>query len=538
MPMLKQIFKDKEHLARQLEMPMLKERESYLEAIGQRCQAQSTLLVRACYLPHIISFLKLDDGSSRRIPLNEIDSSAEKWSLFDRKGRNRNSPSTKKLFTQIAIEFLIHINRMDEKYMRVKVACGKLHLSGSIRKYYDAPLFTERISYLEYLRDNGYTDGMVRKAAIFQLHAIDHLNLLDKRTVSRAEIEGAAQKWSKAENAAKNKVPGSEHSVRKFIWDVTCWLKYLNIYELDDERIPWSYVLTSYLDYITEETGGSLETKKVRFHMIRKFLTYVESQGSSPAKLSLRLVDGYLSEIADDGCHNRTTCANIATGLRSFIKYLEQKQWCPQGLSAGIRSPRQYKLATLPSSPDWNIVREIVTSKNTDKPIDIRNHAILMLLSVYSLRCGEVLNLRLRDLDWRSETIRVNRTKTGMSQSYPLEREVGDAIILYLKTVRPNYVKSDYVFLSMRAPYRRMSNGAVYEFVSEDLKKRGLELDHYGPHTIRKAGATHMINNGVGLKTISAHLGHQQLDTTRIYAKVNLASLRKVADIDWSEVLS
>lgn len=518
-------------------MPMLKERESYLESLGLRCQAQSTLLVRAYYLPYIIRLLELDDGKDRKIPLNEIDSAAEKWSTVDQKGRDRNSLSTKKLFTQIAIEFLIHINRMDEKYMRVKRACGKLHKSGAIRKYYEAPLFTERISYLEYLSDIGYKDEMVRKAAIFQLHAIDYLNLLDERKISCAEIEDAARKWSKTDNIAKNKVPGSEHSVRKFIWDVTCWLKYLNMYEPDEGRIPWSYALASYLDYITDETGGSLETNKVRFYMIRKFLIYVESQGSSLDKLSLRLVDGYLSD-TNDGSHNRTTRANIATGLRSFIKYLEQKHWCPQGLSVGIRLPRQYKLTTLPSSPEWDVIREIVMPKDTDKPTDIRNHAILMLLAVYSLRCGEVLNLGLKDLDWRNETIRFNRTKTGVSQTYPLEKEVGDAIIQYLKKVRPNHVESDYVFLSMRAPYRKISTGAVYEFVSEELKKRGLELAHYGPHSIRKAGATHMINNGVPLKTISTHLGHQQLDTTRIYAKVNLASLRKVADIDWTEVLA
>ena len=119
-----------------------------------------------------------------------------------------------------------------------------------------------------------------------------------------------------------------------------------------------------------------------------------------------------------------------------------------------------------------------------------------------------------------------------------MKKEVGDAIIRYIRTVRPNQAGSDYVFLCMRAPYRKLSPGSIYNFVSIEFKNRSVELEHYGPHTIRKAGATHMINNGVSLKNISAHLGHQQLDTTRIYAKVDLVNLRKVADMDWKGVLT
>ncbi len=535
--MLKQLIKDKQYLAKHLTAPFLNERESYLESLSQKGFSKSTLQIRATYLLNVIKLLNLNDdtGSENCISLIDIDEAAEKWSTSGHTGIARRAPSTKKLFTQIAIEWLTHINRMDKRYARTIIACGNLQLSGTIRKYYEAPFFEERVSYLEQMRSKGFKAYVIRQAAIHQLHAIDSLHLTALRKVKHCEIEAAA---CNIDSTAKNDVMGNILINNRFKWHTINWLKYLKLYEAPVENIPWEEILSSYLDYITEELGGSNATRAIRHNMISKFLRYLKINDSSPQKLTLYLIDEYFNELSKDGKRNRVTCANIAAGVRSFINYMEQMQLCSHGLSKGIRQPRQYKLGNLPSSPEWNVVKDIVMSKDTDLVIDIRNYAILMLLSVYSLRCSEIVNLRLKDLDWRAETIQFIRAKNGKPQVFPLKKEVGDAIIRYIRYVRPNQTGLDYVFLSMRAPYRKLSSGAIYAFVSPELKKRGVELEHYGPHTIRKAGATHMINNGISLKTISAHLGHQQLDTTRIYAKVDLFNLRKVADMDWKEVLT
>ena len=536
--MLKQLITDKRNLAKHLAAPFLQEREAYLESLNQKGLAKSTLQIRAIYLPHIIRLLKIDGSSNEYISLADIDAAAEKWSTSNQTGEPRTAPSTRKLFTQIAVEWLIYINRMDRRYIRTIIACGNLQFSGTIRKYYEYPFFEERLSYLEHMRIKGFKPCVVKEAEIYQLHAIDFLHLTTLRKVKHYEIETAAYTWSNTNTAAKNKVIGSILALNGFKWHTINWLKHLKLYEDPVEYIPWKDILVSYLDHITEELGGSDATRTIRHYMISKFLCYLESRGSSPQRLNLSLIDEYINELSKDGKRNRVTCANVATGIRSFVNYLEQMQCCPQGLSLGIRQPRQYKLKALPSSPEWNVVKDIVMSKDTDLPTDIRNHAILMLLSVYSLRCSEVINLKLKDLDWRAETVQFIRAKNSKPQVFPLKKEVGDAIIRYIRTVRPNQAGSDYVFLCMRAPYRKLSPGSIYNFVSIEFKNRSVELEHYGPHTIRKAGATHMINNGVSLKNISAHLGHQQLDTTRIYAKVDLVNLRKVADMDWKGVLT
>ena len=93
------------------------------------------------------------------------------------------------------------------------------------------------------------------------------------------------------------------------------------------------------------------------------------------------------------------------------------------------------------------------------------------------------------------------------------------------------------MFLCRKSPYRKLTSSAIYGVVSNKLKPFNLKLKHHGPHALRHACATHLINDGVSLKEISDHLGHRMLDTTRIYTKVDLNSLRKVSEIELGDLL-
>ena len=89
----------------------------------------------------------------------------------------------------------------------------------------------------------------------------------------------------------------------------------------------------------------------------------------------------------------------------------------------------------------------------------------------------------------------------------------------------------------MRSPYRALKRAAIYQIVSKRLRPLCTNIKHYGPHALRHACATHLINKGVSLKEISDHLGHQGLETTRIYTKVDLTNLRKVAEFKLGGIL-
>ena len=193
--------------------------------------------------------------------------------------------------------------------------------------------------------------------------------------------------------------------------------------------------------------------------------------------------------------------------------------------------PRVYAQEAIPAGPSRDDVRRLLATTDSDRPTDIRDRALLLLLIVYGFRSGEVRCLQLDDLDWERELIRVRRSKQRRTQFFPLSRTVGDAILRYLKEVRPRSSHRE-VFLSLLAPIQPLRGCALRQAVASRLRTLGVSLPHYGPHVLRHACATHLLERGHTLAEIGGYLGHVCPDSTRLYAKVNLTGLRVVADLD------
>jgi site-specific recombinase XerD len=190
-----------------------------------------------------------------------------------------------------------------------------------------------------------------------------------------------------------------------------------------------------------------------------------------------------------------------------------------------------YKQEGLAIGPSWDDVKRLLAAADTDRPTDIRDRAMLMLLAIYGLRAGEVVSLRLDDFDWQREMLNVPRGKGRKPRTYPLCRQVGDAVLRYLCEVRPQTAYRE-VFLTRLAPIKPLDPCGLGEVVYRRLHALGLKLPHYGSHVLRHACATHLLAQGLSLKEIGDHLGHQSPETTHIYAKVDLDALRTVGDFD------
>jgi site-specific recombinase XerD len=181
-------------------------------------------------------------------------------------------------------------------------------------------------------------------------------------------------------------------------------------------------------------------------------------------------------------------------------------------------------------------VQRLLASTEGNHPKSIRDRAIIMLFAVYGLRVGDVRALRLEDFHWEKELICIRRRKLRRRQSYPLSYTVGEAILRYLKEVRPHTPHRE-IFLTLKTPIRPIGGGALYDLVSDRLVAMDVSLKHHGPHVLRHACASRLLAEGLSMKEIGDHLGHRKLDTTRVYAKVDLASLRLVAHFDLGGVL-
>jgi site-specific recombinase XerD len=284
-----------------------------------------------------------------------------------------------------------------------------------------------------------------------------------------------------------------------------------------------------------EERGLSEVTIRARCWHVQKFFTWLVSQNRPLAEASVRDVDAFLSRKGDQEW-GRVSVATSAKALRAFFRHAEMRGWCERGISVGINGPRLFTQEALPVGPTWADVQRLITSTWGEQPRDIRDRAILMLVAMYGFRSTEVARLRLEQVNWEHEIIAILRPKQRETQEYPLLRSVGQAIIRYLQQVRPRCSHRE-IFLTLNAPFRPLSPGALYHAVCSRLGALEIESRHRGPHSLRHACAGHLVAERFSLKEVGDHLGHHSASATRTYAKVDLAGLREVGNFDLGGLL-
>ena len=234
---------------------------------------------------------------------------------------------------------------------------------------------------------------------------------------------------------------------------------------------------------------------------------------------------------------SRASIAGQVASLRVLLRWMRDRGLCPAKLAESIRAPRLYAHERYPVGPAWSQVQQLLGSAQGATARDLRDRAILLLLAVYGFRSAEVRCLRLEDIDWERETISPPRPKQRKTGIYPLTREIGVAIIAYLRHARPPSQHRN-VFLSLRRPFRPLTGGGLGTMVRVRQSRLGQKLKQYGPHGLRHACATYLLAEGFTLKEIGDHLGHSMIRATEAYAKVDLASLRQVAEFGMAELVA
>ncbi|MEG5073045.1 tyrosine-type recombinase/integrase [Microcoleus sp. B3-D2] len=537
--MLAQVIKRAYYLNKHLEAPLLKDREEYLQYLANKGLGRHTLKCVADYLLRIIEFLNLED--TRVVTIQAIEKAATAWGgfQFNHPMKKTFSRTGEKKFTLIAIDWLKRINRLERlPEEQIPLFSQMFERRYTLKRHTSAPLLKERLLYLQHWADLNAKNGTLRRIAQYQLLIMDLLHFDTVRMVSVHEIEKAALKWAKNKKVRWWNHTFSKFSQRRFVNDATCWFKMLGCLKEEPEPpIPFQEYRDKYVEYMLQEQGLATETVHGRSSLLKNFLINVSKQVETFAAILPNTIDEVLAKKHDKEGLSRRSIQSYASVVRSFLRYAEGQQWCSKGVASSIKAPRVYHYETLPSSPNWKDVKKLLANSQTDYATDVRDYAILLLLTVYGMRRSEVAGLKLQDIDWEKEQIYLRRSKRSKPQVFPFSKTVGDAILRYLKEVRPNHCKLNQLFVARRSPYQALTAGAIFAIVNRRLKPLHLPIKHHGPHALRHACATHLINEGFSLKEISDHLGHQGLETTRIYAKVDLINLRKVAEQNWEGLL-
>jgi site-specific recombinase XerD len=404
-----------------------------------------------------------------------------------------------------------------------------------LNRHRQAPLLKEREAFLSHLQQQGTSPKALRNLSGELLPVMRLLKLTELRDVSLEEIQRAALCWAR-EQRTNPKAQSYDNSASFFVYAAKKWLRFHG--QLKRPSAPpmrFADELGDFARYMTEEQGLSPQSVRSHCWKTSKFLAWCGERHRSLVRVSAEDVDDFLAMKGATGW-NRKSVSVAAQALRAFFRYAETRGWCAAGFAKGIQAPRIYQYENLPEGPTEKEVRQLLRSAKGSSQAALRTRAILMLFAVYGLRSGEVSRLLLSDFDWRQEVFVVNHSKKGGSQRYPLQREVGDAILHYLREARPRCA-CRHLFITLHPPYRPVGTSALWWVTSSRIKAAGLRFRHTGPHSLRHACATRLLREGASFKEIGDVLGHRGLESVGIYAKVDLSALRLVANLDLGGLL-
>jgi site-specific recombinase XerD len=243
-----------------------------------------------------------------------------------------------------------------------------------------------------------------------------------------------------------------------------------------------------------------------------------------------RLCASAIADFVQRHAQRTTTkyASNAVTALRSFFRHLLHRGSIDTDLAACVPTIATWSLSNVPRFLPAEQIQRVLSSCDRNTGIGKRNYAILLLMARLGLRAGEVVALTLEDLDWEAGLITV-RAKCKRVTQMPLPFEAGAAMADYLRQARP-HCSCRRVFFRDKAPLVGFANSvAICSLVDRALRRAGVESPYRGSHLFRHSLATQMLKQGASLPEIGDLLRHRRPDTTAIYAKVDLISLRAIA---------
>lgn len=287
---------------------------------------------------------------------------------------------------------------------------------------------------------------------------------------------------------------------------------------------PVERLLLDYRRYLVSERGCTERTFTRCEPDVRLLLSeWVQQHGPDLRHLSAADVSRSLTQ----ECSRRSVAGarRLMTVTRSLLRYLHVVGTIDTSLVSAVPSVADLRNRTLPKGLEAATVTRLLSSCDRHRAVGQRDYAMLLLMVRLGLRAGEVAALRLDDLDWHQGEVLV-RGKGGRQARLPLPADVGAALAAYLRHSRPASADRR-VFLRVIAPVGALTAQGVNAVVRDACVRAG--VPRVGPHRLRHTAATEMLRSGASLPQIAEVLRHRHLATTAIYAKVDRAALRELA---------
>ncbi|MFT0714568.1 site-specific tyrosine recombinase XerD [Flagellimonas lutimaris] len=288
----------------------------------------------------------------------------------------------------------------------------------------------------------------------------------------------------------------------------------------------WQQAIKDYQNYLKIERGLS-ENSISNYSMdLQKLANYLDEQSieEKPIEIARETVQQFIYDIAK--IINPRTQARIISGLKGFFNYLVFEDYREDNPMDLIETPKIGR--KLPDTLSEDEINQLIAAIDLSKPEGERNRAILETLYGCGLRVSELINLKLSDLYFDEDFIKV--TGKGNKQRFVPISDINQKYInIYRKEVRVHLAikkeHEDFVFLNRRG--KQLTRAMIFTIIKRLAEEIGLKKN-ISPHTFRHSFATHLLENGADLRAIQQMLGHESITTTEVYMHVNRTHLTKI----------
>jgi integrase/recombinase XerD len=285
---------------------------------------------------------------------------------------------------------------------------------------------------------------------------------------------------------------------------------------------PTELLLARFERYLVAERGLAAGTVGLYLACVRRFM---EGLPSDRGLAGLVAGDVTAAVLREAEVVSVSAAQNFVSGLRWFLRFCFVEGLVGTDFSRAALLVRGRSSSPLPRGISRADARALLGSCDRRRALGRRDYAIIIILLRLGLRRGEVAGLTLGDIDWRSGEL-VVRGKGARWERLPLPADVGEAIASYLRRGRPRSDRRE-VFLRSKAPYDPIASGTVASTVRRACRRAGIQ--EFGSHRLRHTAACEMVQANVPLLRIGQVLRHRSLQSTAIYARVDVARLRLLA---------
>ena len=290
--------------------------------------------------------------------------------------------------------------------------------------------------------------------------------------------------------------------------------------------MKWEHAIRDYQHYLRLERGLAVHSISNYTRDVKKLAAYLDANNSqeTPTEITRSSIESFIYFVAKS--INARSQARLISGLRSFFEYLIFEGYRKDNPMELIESPKLGRKLPDPLSVDE--IDALIDAIDLSKPEGERNRALLETLYGCGLRVSELTELKLSDLFFEEQFIKV--TGKGNKQRFvPISGLTIKYINLYIKEIRVHVPvqkgHEDYLFLNRRG--KKLSRAMIFTIVKQLAEKIGLKKK-VSPHTFRHSFATHLLENGADLRAIQQMLGHESITTTEIYMHVDRSHLQGV----------